>query len=138
MGTLATRYHGLFTITACVLVAYRLIIWSTSQRPAVQSKQGAAKSAQFAEWQRGYLIIFLLAAVSDWLQGPYVYELYVSYGFSEKAIAELFVCGFGSSLVFGTMLGGVADKMGRKRVCLLYCILYTCDALRRTLTITAF
>ena len=41
-----------------------------------------------------YLIVYLLAALSDWMQGPYVYELYSSYGFSKHDIAVLFVAGF--------------------------------------------
>lgn len=61
---------------------------------------------------------------SDWLQGPYVYELYVSYGFDQQQIAELFVCGFGSSMIFGTFIGGLADKLGRKNMCILYCLCY--------------
>ena len=43
---------------------------------------------------------------ADWLQGPYVYALYSSYGFSKHDIAVLFVGGFGSSMVFGTFAGG--------------------------------
>lgn len=61
---------------------------------------------------------------SDWLQGPYVYELYVSYGFSQSEIAELFVCGFGSSMIVGTFVGGLADKLGRKGMCIMYSVCY--------------
>jgi MFS family permease len=61
---------------------------------------------------------------SDWLQGPYVYELYVSYGFSQVEIAELFVCGFGSSMIVGTFVGALADKVGRKTVCIAYSVCY--------------
>ena len=61
---------------------------------------------------------------ADWLQGPYVYELYVSYGFSQAEIAELFVCGFASSMIVGTMVGGLADKLGRKVMCVMYSVCY--------------
>jgi MFS family permease len=61
---------------------------------------------------------------SDWLQGPYVYELYVSYGFSQAEIAELFVCGFASSMIVGTFVGGLADKLGRKVMCIMYSVCY--------------
>jgi hypothetical protein len=44
-----------------------------------------------------YLIVYLLATLSDWLQGPYVYALYAAYGYSQHDIAVLFVAGFGSS-----------------------------------------
>jgi hypothetical protein len=48
----------------------------------------------FVGFQRGYLVVYLLAMFADWLQGPYVYQLYDSYGFNQLQIAQLFVCGF--------------------------------------------
>ena len=45
----------------------------------------------------------------DWLQGPYVYHLYEHYGFSVRDIGRLFIMGFGSSAVFGTLAGAMAD-----------------------------
>eukprot|EP00591_Stephanopyxis_turris_P010955 CAMPEP_0195511852 /NCGR_PEP_ID=MMETSP0794_2-20130614/4023_1 /TAXON_ID=515487 /ORGANISM="Stephanopyxis turris, Strain CCMP 815" /LENGTH=504 /DNA_ID=CAMNT_0040639523 /DNA_START=99 /DNA_END=1613 /DNA_ORIENTATION=+ len=71
-----------------------------------------------------YLVVYLLAATSDWLQGPYVYALYDAYGFSKHDIAVLFVAGFGSSMVFGSFIGGMADACGRRKFVLLYCIVY--------------
>eukprot|EP00747_Dinoflagellata_sp_TGD_P066043 gnl/TRDRNA2_/TRDRNA2_154626_c1_seq1.p1 gnl/TRDRNA2_/TRDRNA2_154626_c1~~gnl/TRDRNA2_/TRDRNA2_154626_c1_seq1.p1 ORF type:complete len:459 (+),score=86.40 gnl/TRDRNA2_/TRDRNA2_154626_c1_seq1:191-1378(+) len=62
--------------------------------------------------------------MADWLQGPYVYALYASYGFSGQEIAELFVAGFGASAVFGTFVGSLADRWGRKKCAVLYCVLY--------------
>ena len=47
---------------------------------------------------------------ADWLQGPYVYALYASYGFDKSAIGQLFIAGFLSSGVFGTFVGSLADK----------------------------
>jgi predicted MFS family arabinose efflux permease len=79
-----------------------------------------------------YLAIFLLAMFSDWLQGPYVYELYVSYGFNQQQIAELFVCGFASSMVVGTFAGSLADSMGRRTMCLMYCVCYILGCLTKT------
>ena len=49
-------------------------------------------------------------AAGDWLQGPYVYALYQSYGFDRGAIGRLFIAGFGSSMLFGTVVGSLADK----------------------------
>jgi len=71
-----------------------------------------------------YLIIFFLAFLADWFQGPYVYALYKSYGYNENAIEILFLCGFASSMFFGTFIGGLADKIGRKRAAVLYCFIY--------------
>jgi len=35
---------------------------------------------------RKYLFVYLLATLSDWLQGPYVYALYSDYGFEQHEI----------------------------------------------------
>ena len=39
-------------------------------------------------------------------------------------LGMLFVCGFGSSAVFGTFVGSWADQYGRRRFAALYCITY--------------
>jgi MFS transporter, MFS domain-containing protein family, molybdate-anion transporter len=48
--------------------------------------------------------------VGDWLQGPHVYALYESYNMTKHQIELLFIAGFGSSLLFGTIVGSFADK----------------------------
>ncbi|KAF4394566.1 hypothetical protein F8388_020391, partial [Cannabis sativa] len=60
----------------------------------------------------------------DWLHGPYVYYLYSTYGFGKGEFGQLFIAGFGSSMMFGTIVGSLADKQGRKRACVTYCITY--------------
>jgi hypothetical protein len=54
--------------------------------------------------------ILLPLQLGDWLQGPYVYALYEYYGFTVKDIGRLFIAGFGSSMIFGTVVGSLADK----------------------------
>ncbi|KAL8595134.1 hypothetical protein ACOMHN_013807 [Nucella lapillus] len=61
----------------------------------------------------------------DWLQGPHVYVLYDSYGMTTHQIEILFVAGFGSSMIFGTIIGSFADRYGRRANCILYGILYS-------------
>ena len=51
---------------------------------------------------------------ADWMQGPYVYALYDHYGFDKEQIAHLFIAGFGSSMLFGTVVGALADQHGRR------------------------
>ena len=46
----------------------------------------------------------------DWLQGPHVYALYDSYGMTTYQIEILFVAGFGSSMIFGMVVGPFADR----------------------------
>ena len=47
-----------------------------------------------------------------------------SYGLSTQQIQELFVAGFGSSLVFGTFVGSLADQFGRRFNCIIYGLTY--------------
>jgi len=68
---------------------------------------------------------------ADWLQGPYVYALYKYYGFGIGDIGILFLVGFGSSLLFGTIVGSMADKYGRKFLCLLFALLYGVSCLTK-------
>ncbi|GJD08767.1 Molybdate-anion transporter [Galdieria sulphuraria] len=81
--------------------------------------------------QGEYLIVYLLAVSADWLQGPYVYALYEQYGFSKAQIGFLFVAGFGSSGIFGTFVGSSADRFGRKRLCLVYGLLYSISCITK-------
>jgi hypothetical protein len=48
-------------------------------------------------------------AAGDWLQGPYIYALYEHYGYTVGDIGRLFTAGFASSLIFGTIVGALAD-----------------------------
>jgi MFS family permease len=120
MGYLALRYYSSFAL----LVVLCVVLQWYSNKLGSSSAKGRGPSPKFAAFQQNYLIVYCLAMFSDWLQGPYVYQLYVSYGFDTQAIAELFVCGFGSSMIVGTFIGGLADKYGRKKMCMLYAVTY--------------
>ncbi|KAJ3413006.1 Molybdate-anion transporter [Chytridiales sp. JEL 0842] len=78
----------------------------------------------FELFRKNYLVVYSLVMFSDWLQGSYLYPLYKSYGYDLSDIAILFVVGFLSSAVFGTVIGSVADKLGRKVMCLAFCVIY--------------
>ena len=126
---LGTYYYGSFAVCAVLCIILQLYSRnstssSSSSASSTKSNGTTALNARFSAFQTNYLIVFMLAMFSDWLQGPYVYELYVSYGFSQAEIAELFVCGFASSMVVGTFVGGLADKMGRKMMCIMYSVCY--------------
>ncbi|KYQ90310.1 hypothetical protein DLAC_08912 [Tieghemostelium lacteum] len=68
---------------------------------------------------------------ADWLQGPYVYALYESYGFDKHQIAILFIIGFFSSMVFGAIVGPIADRYGRKLMIVLFGFLYAGSCLTK-------
>ena len=80
---------------------------------------------------RTYLPVYLLAACADWLQGPYKYAVYSAYGYSQYDISILFVAGFGSGMTLGSIVGGMADSFGRKRMALVYCLSYTLSCLAK-------
>mmetsp|Transcript_6270 Transcript_6270/g.15600 ORF Transcript_6270/g.15600 Transcript_6270/m.15600 type:complete len:492 (-) Transcript_6270:169-1644(-) len=91
----------------------------------------AAADIRHSQLLRKYLIVYLLAAASDWLQGPYVYALYDAYGYSQHEIAVLFVAGFGSSMVFGSFVGGMADQGGRRRFVIIFAIIYALSCMTK-------
>lgn len=121
---LSERYWGSFLVAAAL--CFLLQMYSRES-----GSKAHAVNAKFSSFQNSYLFVFLLAMFADWLQGPYVYELYVSYGFTQQEIAELFVMGFASSMIFGTFIGGLADKYGRKKMCVCYAFLYTAGCLTK-------
>lgn len=53
------------------------------------------------------------------------YFRYSSYGYNNKEIGLLFVCGYFSSFLSGIFIGALADKAGRKRTCYLYSCFFT-------------
>lgn len=88
------------------------------------NKDRITTSQAFTSFKNNYLLVYSLMMAGDWLQGPYVYYLYTTYGYDKGDIGQLFIAGFGSSMLFGTIVGSLADKQGRKRACITYCITY--------------
>jgi len=91
------------------------------------------QKTKFHRFQIEYLSVYLLAMAADWLQGPYVYALYQSYGFNKTDIAILFIIGFVSSLLFGMIVGPITDKYGRKLMAIVFCLLYSISCITKLL-----
>jgi len=107
---------------------------SSSSSPPESSSSAASDAAadiRHAQLLRKYLVVYLFAAMSDWLQGPYVYALYDAYGYSQHDIAVLFVAGFGSSMVFGSFVGGMADAGGRRKFVILFAVVYAASCMTK-------
>ncbi|CAN6709314.1 unnamed protein product [Malus baccata var. baccata] len=108
-------YYMVFGILAAVVAAAEL---SKSNKDRINTP------STFNVFKNNYLFVYSLMMAGDWLQGPYVYYLYTTYGYGKGDIGQLFIAGFGSSMLFGTIVGSLADKQGRKRACITYCITY--------------
>ena len=81
-----------------------------------------------------YLVVYLLATAADWLQGAYIYVLYHEMGYTKYDIGVLFIAGFGSSAVFGSFIGGMADTKGRRLFVVVYGAAYALSCVtKRTL-----
>ncbi|CAL4064084.1 unnamed protein product [Meganyctiphanes norvegica] len=111
--------YGSFTILALVALSLQFLASKT------KSQVSSANNPHFKKFQYSFFLVYFMALFSDWLQGPYVYKLYEHYGYESSQIALLYVVGFASSVCFGTCTGPLADRYGRKKLALLFCVLYT-------------
>lgn len=136
-GEMASSTLSAGFVKLCFLAAFLftggVMLLRRSMRDASQTTTGSgmATDVLFKSFQRKYLIVYLVGMLADWLQGPYVYALYASYGFTQGDIAMLFTAGFGSSALFGTVIGSLADRMGRRKFAMLYCVLYAVSCLTK-------
>lgn len=125
----------LFTMTAAL--ACTLLINYFFYTPDDEKDDGASKSTsngtsatggksrktlhgEFDTFRRSYLIVYLVIMLADWMQGTHMYTLYLSY---DVNISMLFLTGFLSGAIFAPFLGSLVDKFGRKRSCIVYCVL---------------
>jgi len=75
---------------------------------------------KFYAFRQKYAIVYSVIMLADWMQGTHMYTLYMSYGVN---ISALFLTGFLSGGIFAPFLGSFVDKFGRKRSCIIYCLL---------------
>jgi hypothetical protein len=104
-----------------LLIAMAVLLLFASQG---NEHSAALDSVPFKKFQRNYLLVYCFMVAGDWLQGPYVYHLYDHYGYTMGEIGQLFIAGFGASMVVGTFIGSACDKIGRKVGCVGYAVLY--------------
>lgn len=117
-------FHVCTAVSALLLAA--VMFYSS------KGKDGGSKGTlEFRRFQTRFLIVFFIMMAADWMQGAYVYKLYEHYGFSMAENGQLFIAGFGSSMVFGIIAGPFVDKYGRKRGCLAYGALYIASCLTK-------
>jgi len=112
-----------YAILAALAIMTVLLFWMTSENGMPMVGGTDDGPSPLKSFRKQYLMVWCFAIASDWLQGPYVYALYASYGFTNEQNAVLFVCGFGASGLGGAFIGQYADKYGRKQAALWYCFL---------------
>jgi len=83
-------------------------------------KTHEALHEEFNKFRWSYLSVYLVIMLADWMQGTHMYTLYLSYNVN---ISALFLTGFLSGAIFAPFLGSLVDKFGRKRSCIVYCVL---------------
>lgn len=112
-------------VTSTVALAERRLSKSAEEGKGNGSKTSdeqpsGARLAEFRAFQRQYLTVYTIIMGADWLQGTNMYTLYQSY---DVDISTLFVTGFTSSAIFGTIIGMYVDIWGRKLGCIVYLVI---------------
>lgn len=126
-----------FVVLLVVNVALSIYFWDSGSQTAMKSTADGNKTSpshQYKSYQmfrNNYLLVYLAMMMADWLQGPYVYALYKSYNYDIDQIGVLFIAGFLSSAIFGTVISSMADRYGRKRMCLAFSVIYTLSCLTK-------
>lgn len=119
---------------ALVIVFAKIILPRLASTKKDDSALSAEKPASIKALQRRFLAVFWLLRCSDWLQGPYFYEVYASKVIngaqaSMSLVSRLFLTGFASTAVFGPSIGRAADAYGRKKATLAFSLIYALGAL---------
>jgi MFS family permease len=69
--------------------------------------------------------VFCLFVKLICVQGPFIYALYKDEkGLPERTVAILFATGFVAAAISASVAGALADRFGRRRACLFFCIAY--------------
>ncbi|KAI1410764.1 DUF791-domain-containing protein [Hypoxylon sp. FL1857] len=121
MGYYETSFYALLVVCAGLLASQptrrnELKKQADSRKPVSRDDKHPE-----ADWYKVYALVM----GADWVQGPYLYSLYRDeHGLSERLVSTLFATGFLSGAVSAYFIGALADKHGRKAVCMVFCLLY--------------
>lgn len=112
-------------VAFAILSTVCMIITAYTWRAYQASAATVINNPNFTKFQRQYFSAYFLALIADWLQGPYLYQLYREYGFEQAQIAVLYAVGFASAVILGTWAPLVADKYGRRNLCIVFTVIYS-------------
>jgi len=115
----------LIGMTGALIITYIFSIFFTPEDEATFDKKQITSDEnqlhkEFDIFRRKYIIVYLVIMLADWMQGTHMYTLYLSY---DVNISALFLTGFLSGAIFAPFMGSAVDKFGRKKSCIIYCIL---------------
>eukprot|EP01006_Ploeotia_vitrea_P028400 TRINITY_DN61104_c0_g1_i2.p1 TRINITY_DN61104_c0_g1~~TRINITY_DN61104_c0_g1_i2.p1 ORF type:complete len:448 (+),score=-7.28 TRINITY_DN61104_c0_g1_i2:87-1430(+) len=71
-----------------------------------------------------YCTVFWIMSGADWLQGPYLYSMYESFGLTDVEIGHILATEYISAILLGTLVGALADVWGHKTCCVMYGVIY--------------
>ncbi|KAK4189417.1 hypothetical protein QBC35DRAFT_472638 [Podospora australis] len=88
------------------------------------------KDHEARAFQIKFLKVYLLAMAADWLQGPYTYPLLkTEFDYGERTVAMLYMTTFISAAICSLFVGFLADKFGRRKAGLAFCVIHSLSAL---------
>jgi len=128
-----TTVAGSFNLVfAGLSLSCAALVFATRDRSDGSTKVETPAAVRSLQWR--FLAVFWLFKMADWLQGPYFYEVYASkviggIAVTRAGVARLFLMGFGSTALFGAVVGGLVDSFGRKRGSLAFTLFYAISAL---------
>ena len=97
-------YVAWFSLSTLALLITRTALGVSPSRPTSSSKD--QPSPEFQRFQRKYLIVYLIMMGADWVQGPFVHELYeVHYKYDHATIGKIFIAGFATRYSVAWSLG---------------------------------
>jgi hypothetical protein len=71
-----------------------------------------------------FLLVSTAIKAATWVKAPYLFALYNRvHGFTRAQIGILYAIDNFASLLLGPVIGGLCDVYGRKKFCVLYCVL---------------
>lgn len=111
---------SIFIFVSCLLST--VCLPHNSSRISTVFDQSVTSS--FLRFQRKFLLLFCLSSVMEGMLSVFgEYEM-AYFGVSKDQMVSSLIIGCASALFLGTGMGMLSDLMGRKKVCLMFCILH--------------
>lgn len=125
----SSLFNALFLALAAGIAVIRAL--PSGERSSGRQEE---KPREVVDLQLRFLPVFWLMRMSDWMQGPYFYEVYASKVLAGRPVAletvsRLFLVGFASTGLFGPWVGRQVDSRGRRLGTLVFALLYSLGAL---------